>query len=155
MESKTSNGISFSGCYQPSSLPQTTGEALLQQTFKLLFKLGQVCRFIPSMHVHPHFCRGKPVSKIDVRTAPGNKRESPNHNDCSEKDVWISFISTRMASRYSQSLTGRTEDNVSPFTELLTSRKNKKEKHFRGNSRKYVPRAPVAVKDPCILPSSL
>lgn len=35
------------------------------------------------------------------------------------------------------------------------SLKDKKEKHFRGNSRKAVPRAPVAVKDPCVLPSFL
>lgn len=57
------------------------------------------------------------TSKIDIRIASGSKRESPNHDDCSGKEIRISFLSTHLASRYSQSLTGRTEDNVSPFTE--------------------------------------
>ena len=106
--------ISFSGCCinHPGS-PKPAEKPFISKSSagvkQLLFKSRQLCHFMPHTHVYYHLCRQKTTGKKDIRTASGNKRESPNHNDLTEKEVWSSFTSTHMTSRHRHSLPGGTE----------------------------------------------
>lgn len=98
-----SSDIPFSGCYWPSRPTQNSEERsyysadlqLVQSNF--FFKSGQVCPFIPPMSVRCHLCKGKTDSKMNIRTASGNKRESPDQNptDLKKKYIIVSFRPTR------------------------------------------------------------